>query len=232
MLARGLPAAAILYAVYLVFAVAAGGVAFALDPGVGKDRRTLLLLDGGAKVLALLLAAVALRRLDGVRDPGPAPTRRAVPAGLAAGLAFLPVMVGISWLQEQIAKGMGWTWEPQDLVTFAQQGSDGDFAIVLVFAVVLAPVFEEMVFRVFLHSGLRAWTGPLPAAVISASLFSLSHLQPIAFPVTFVLGLCLAWLRERTGGRSASIAMHACYNSVQMAGILALRSGGGPPTGG
>ena len=68
--------------------------------------------------------------------------------------------------------------------------------------------------------------------MITAALFALVHGQAVAYPITFLLGLCLAYLRERTGGRSAPIAMHACYNSVQMAGILALRAGGGPTTGG
>jgi membrane protease YdiL (CAAX protease family) len=231
-LPRGLPAAAILYGSYLVLLIAASGVAFALDPAAGKDRRLLVLLDGGTKVAALLLLAFVLRTWDGTRDPGAAPARSAVPAGLAAGVAFLPLAFGTLWLQETVVKAMHWTMETQGLVALAQEGSGADFAVVFVSAVVLAPVFEEMVFRVLLYSGLRAWTGPVPAAVISASLFSLSHLQPVAYPVTFLLGLCLAFLRERTGGRSAPIAMHACYNSVQMAGILALRAGGGPPTGG
>jgi membrane protease YdiL (CAAX protease family) len=141
-------------------------------------------------------------------------------------------MIATSRAQEQAWKAMEWDMKSQNIVEFASKGSSLDFALVLIFAVVLAPLFEEMVFRVHLYSGLRTRMGPAPAAVLSAALFALVHLEPVAFPVTFLLGLCLAYLRERTGGRSAPIAMHACYNAFQMAGILAIRFGGGPTTGG
>jgi len=222
----GLVAVAILYGGYLVLSIAAYAVAPTRETG------GLLLLDGGAKVAALLLLGWMTRSALGVRDPGPAPAGPAFAVGLAAGLAFLPLMAATTWVQEKVFEALEMPMESQDLVTFATKGSDGEFALVAFVAVILAPIFEETVFRVHLYSGLRRWMGPVLAALLSASLFSLSHLQPIAFPVTFLLGLCLAWLRERTGGRSAPIAMHACYNAVQMAGILALRAGGGPPTGG
>ena len=229
---RGLLATALLYGTYLFVAVAVGIVAVAMDPGIVKDKQALLLIDGGPKILALAVTGIALHFIGGVRDPGPAPARPAVIAGLAAAVAFIPLMVATAWMQAWVWKAMGWKMESQDLVAFAIDGSDRDFAFVLFFAVVLAPVFEEMVFRVHFYSGLRRWMGPAGAAVLSAAIFSLSHLQPVTFPVLFALGLCLAYLRERTGGRSAPMAMHACYNAVQMAGILAFRVGGGPPTGG
>ncbi len=229
---RGIPKAALLFGIYFVLVVAGVAAGALLRPGLLKDQGALLLVDGAAKVLALAAAAVALRFLGGGGDPGPAPARPAVAAGLLAAVAFLPLMIAAAKVQEQVWKAMQWREVPQELVAFAASGSDLDFVLVLLFAVVLAPVFEEMVFRVHLYSGLRARMGPAPAAVLSAAAFSLIHLQPVTFAVTFLLGLCLAYLRERTGGRSAPIAMHACYNSIQMAGILALRWGSGPATGG
>ena len=214
-----------LYGSYISLVFAAVVVALVLDPSRAKDQRFLILIDGGAKVAALALAALLLRLQKRGGDPGPAPAGRAAVGGAAAALAFLPLMLGTSWLQGRVLEAMGWDPSPQTLVDVAVKGSDADFLLILVFAVVLAPIFEEMVFRVHLYSGLRPWMGPAGAALLSATAFSLSHLQPVAFAITFLLGLALAAVREKTGGRSAPIAMHACYNAVQMAGILAMRAG-------
>jgi membrane protease YdiL (CAAX protease family) len=215
----------VLFALYLLLLLGGAEVA-------GKGTRSMLLLDGGAKVLALVGTALLLRAAGGFRDPGPAPAGRAMAAGVLSGWAFLPVMAGTVLLQEQAWKALGWTLEEQNLVKVAREGAPLDLALVGFFAVVVAPVFEETLFRVCLYSGLRALAGPGTAAVVSAALFALVHGTAVAYPVTFLLGLCLADLRERTGGRSAPIAMHACYNSVQMAGILALRAAGGGTAGG
>lgn len=230
---RGLLAAGILGASYLFLVLATGIVYVALHPdlllpGVSKVSMEVNLgRDALAKVPALLGTVLLLgwmRRRP--VDPRPAPAGPAVRAGLLAATAFLPVQTVVVLAQQAAYDRAGWTMQKQPLVEEAQRSPEV-FALVAVFAVVLAPVFEETLFRSWLYAGVRARTGPLLAAVLTAAAFALFHFQVDVVPVLFALGLFLAWLRERTGGRSAPIAMHACYNAFQMAGILVARPGSG-----
>jgi len=186
---------------------------------------TMLLGDGIGKVFALG-AALGIRALLPREGTGrPAPARGAAGAGALAGIAFLAVSFGISWVQLLAYGVAGREYKPQEVVLQAL-GADGSTqAFFVIFAVVLAPVFEEFLFRGFLFGGLRRWTGPWGAAVLSAAAFAAFHMEIDAMPVLFVLGIALARLRERTGGLVAPMAMHACFNAVQVCGILLARGG-------
>ncbi len=193
--------------------------------------KVLLLSDGTGKLGALALLALLLARIPGPAPaPRPAPLLPSLRAGLLAGAAFLPLGIGVLLLQQWIYPLLDWSIVPQPLVLEALRGDGATFLLVCLAALVVAPLFEEMLFRVHLHAGLRAFLGPSATAVLTAALFALSHPRD-AVPVTFLLGLCLADLRERTGGRTAPIAMHACYNAFQVGGMLLLRLGGNPGGG-
>ena len=184
---------------------------------------------GGAKGAAGALAACLLRPRAGGPAPAPAAPaaiRRAAPAGILSGIAFLPVATATVLLQQWILSLSGRGMRAQALVTEGIGGPWTSFLLVAAIAVIVAPLFEEVLFRGFLYSGLRAFLGPALSALLSAGLFAVIHGEPDAYPVTFLLGLCLADLRGRTGGLSAPIAMHACYNAWQVGGMLLLRLSG------
>jgi membrane protease YdiL (CAAX protease family) len=184
-----------------------------------------LAVDGVGKGVALA-AVLALHAVLSRGEKGrPARPGGAVLAGLLAGLAFLPIMLGISWAQSAAYEAAGIPMEGQALVVQAAREDAFTLSLVAFFAVVAAPLFEETLFRGFLFGGLRRWAGPWTAAILSAALFAGYHLEVEVLPVTFALGLVAAWLRERTGGLLAPIAMHACYNAVQVAGIVSARGG-------
>lgn len=102
---------------------------------------------------------------------------------------------------------------PQDIVEQFPRTVAGGVLFVLI-AVVFAPLFEEVFFRGFVHRGLRNSWGWWPAALTSATLFSLVHFQITVFVPIFVLGVGLAWVYERTGSLWTSIAMHAVFNGL------------------
>jgi membrane protease YdiL (CAAX protease family) len=229
----------LLVGVYLLLLFGTGAAWTSRHPEVRTPEQaeripleTKLLLNGVPELAALRVTALLLRRAAGPRDPGPAPPVRAAAAGALAALAFLPVLCAVALLQQAFWRAAGWEMKAQPLVEGARTGSEGQFLVVAFFAVVVAPLFEETLFRVHLYAGLRGWLAPPGAAVLTAAAFALIHGQAEVYPVTFVLGLFLADLRERTGGRSAPIAMHACYNALQMAGILVLRGAAEGAAGG
>lgn len=79
---------------------------------------------------------------------------------------------------------------------------------------VVAPLTEESLFRGLLLRGfLRRYT-PWMAAVASALLFALVHLNPWQFLSAFFLGLVFAWWIVRTGSLVPAVFGHVLNNSL------------------
>jgi len=93
--------------------------------------------------------------------------------------------------------------------------------------VFLAPFGEELLFRGMLYRGLRRGLAVWPAALISAALFSLGHLQGWSFfvllPPLFCVGVGLALLYERRGSLLASMSAHATFNLIGFVFIFTSR---------
>jgi len=87
-------------------------------------------------------------------------------------------------------------------------------AMFVLVAVVLAPMFEEVLFRGFLFRGLANSFGWVWGAVLSASVFGAAHLQLDVFLPLAVLGFVLAWAYHRTGSLWTNITMHALFNAI------------------
>lgn len=84
------------------------------------------------------------------------------------------------------------------------------------FAVVLAPVAEEFIFRGVLYPVIKQLGYPRLALFGVSALFALIHLDAaIALPL-FVLALGLTWLYERTDTLLAPIAAHGLFNAANL----------------
>lgn len=92
-----------------------------------------------------------------------------------------------------------------------------------VFAVVLAPLYEELLFRRVLFGRLWAAGRPVLGALLSSVLFALAHEFPgmggnspaaaaLLWTYYVFMGLALAWVYRRTGTLWASIGVHALNN--------------------
>jgi len=78
---------------------------------------------------------------------------------------------------------------------------------------VLAPIYEETVFRGYLMTSLTKWL-PTPVAVLlSASVFAFAHLTPGEFPQLFMLGTVLGFSYAQTRNLLTPITIHAFWNS-------------------
>jgi len=84
--------------------------------------------------------------------------------------------------------------------------------------VLLAPFGEELLFRGMLFRGLRRRLSVWPAAIVSAALFSMGHLEGWSFlvllPPLFCVGVGLALLYERRQSLLASMSAHATFNLI------------------
>jgi len=89
--------------------------------------------------------------------------------------------------------------------------------ITAILAIVLVPsVFEELLFRGVILSGLRKRYGDGWAIAISAALFGVVHFEVAAVVYATLAGLVLGWIRVRTGSLFTTIAIHAAVNAVPL----------------
>jgi membrane protease YdiL (CAAX protease family) len=79
----------------------------------------------------------------------------------------------------------------------------------------LAPCFEELLFRGFLLPVLAQRQRLALALVLSALLFGAIHLQPAGLPTLSTLGLVLGLALRHTGSLRTPILIHACWNGAQ-----------------
>lgn len=90
----------------------------------------------------------------------------------------------------------------------------------LLWAGLLAPVGEEIVFRGVM---LRAFAKHISfgwATILQSVLFAWFHDNPVGFPVYLLFGLVAGELHRRTGGLLAPILVHAIHNSALSLGLL------------
>lgn len=78
--------------------------------------------------------------------------------------------------------------------------------------VILAPIFEELIFRGIILNGLLKRYSPVLSIVVSSLLFAAVHLNPWQFVSAFILGLFIGWVYLRTKSISLAIIIHAFNN--------------------
>jgi hypothetical protein len=93
------------------------------------------------------------------------------------------------------------------------------------FAVGLAPLFEELVFRGFLYPLLAHSLGVWPGILLSAAPFALLHGQQNQWSwqhvaVIGIAGVVFGWVRYRTASTTAAALVHSGYNLMFFAGFL------------
>jgi len=103
-------------------------------------------------------------------------------------------------------------------------------ALVGFFAVTLGPVCEELAFRGFLLPWLARWIRPAPAVALTAVLFAVLHGPEYAWSWRHVVlisiaGMAFGAVRLRTGSTAAAAVVHATYNLVFFAALVAQTGG-------
>jgi membrane protease YdiL (CAAX protease family) len=93
------------------------------------------------------------------------------------------------------------------------------------FAVVLGPLFEELLFRGFLLPLLQRSLGPWPAIVLAATGFALLHGQQYQWAwqqllVVGLAGVAFGYARYKTGSTAAAALLHGGYNLTFFVGYL------------
>lgn len=167
-------------------------------------------------VLGLLKRANILNRRIGLVKPIPSD---AIYALVGYGLYFASYLVVI------ILAGMllpGLDFEQEQQIGFGSANTSTELLLVFFSLVIMPPIAEEIVFRGFLFSSLRAKFRLRHAIIITSVLFGIAHLQfgagaPLLWVAaidTFVLSCFLCFLREKTGSLWSPILLHSIKNGV------------------
>lgn len=133
--------------------------------------------------------------------------------GLLAFIAVMPLAGGAGIVWEHFLQTVGLPTGRQELVDlFLQTRSPVSLGFLVALALVVAPVGEELVFRVGIFRYLRTRTPRWVAFAVSAGLFALLHCNWMSSLPLFILGLVFAVSYERTGRMAVPVVAHALFN--------------------
>ena len=144
--------------------------------------------------------------------------------GVGGYLVAQPLVFVASWLNQVLLQGRG---GGNPLIPLLAQTQDpwvvAIFALVIV---VLAPLYEETIFRGFLLPSLTRQL-PLGAAVlVSAGVFALAHRSVADLLPLTVLGILLGFVYTQERGLWAPILLHGLWNGGSLVALLLLGNGG------
>jgi membrane protease YdiL (CAAX protease family) len=138
-------------------------------------------------------------------------------AGLGLQVAFIPVLLLLTDLVN----------EKQGVVEQIEDASGAKLAVLAVFAGLVAPVLEELLFRGLLLRSLQRKMSAAWAIATSAIAFGVIHvlLDPtlgtlVVVPGLIVMGAISAIFAVRSGNLSQSILFHIGFNLLAVVGAL------------
>lgn len=137
-------------------------------------------------------------------------------------LMFLPVIWIATLLWSNVLSGLEAAgvieeFAPQELVTLFQSGGDEVAIVILVLmAIIVAPLIEEIVFRGCIYRFLKSQTSLLGAQIISGMVFASLHANVLSFVPLVIVGILLAHIYEKTGSLTVAIWFHAFFNTFSL----------------
>lgn len=211
----------------LALGLVARGAVAALGLEVGQSLVSPALYLVG---VGIYLAAVAGVYLFAARRAGWAALGlRAAPwpnFALVAPLFVLEVLA-LALVNSLVGALAGGFENPQvDAITGGRAISPAELAMLLVLVAGLVPLAEELFFRGMVYPLMRRRLGAPAAVALNAAFFAAAHFIPLLIPGLFVVGLLLAYLRERSGSIWPGVCLHALQNSLAMVSIAVALSGG------
>jgi membrane protease YdiL (CAAX protease family) len=117
----------------------------------------------------------------------------------------------------------GSLWHP--LIDFVRHASDMsrlatatpiDWALIVIRAVALAGLTEELLFRGLLFGWLRPRLGFATTILVTSVLFAVMHYFVVLAPGVFLYSLVAGWLRERSGSVLPALVMHILTDTAML----------------
>jgi membrane protease YdiL (CAAX protease family) len=204
-----------------------------------KQTMIMVVSGGCAGLVTLILGTLFLPR--GFEQLGISRKQlgRGTMYGALASVVLLPLMFGVMFLTDWFWRWIGFhhPTEHDLLLLLGESQSVLIRVAIVVSAVLLAPAFEEFLFRGYLQTAIRQtlwrWRSadadrpgaPVRwVAILLASVaFTAVHQHLWLMPPIFVLSLCLGGVYERTGNLWTAILMHSAFNAASTIAYLLTR---------
>ena len=152
-------------------------------------------------------------------------TRAALKWGAIFGLASLPPVGAVMLANDGFCRLIGIQPTEQPIADlFIATDSRIVLVTLTLFALVVAPAFEEFFFRGFAYPALKERFGPVRALVFVSAAFAASHLHGPSFVPLFVLALGLGLAYELTGSLLTPVTMHAVFNGTMLVQLFYQRA--------
>jgi hypothetical protein len=114
--------------------------------------------------------------------------------------------------------------EPAPYVRWLQYEPLAVVALLVVAAAIIAPLTEELLFRLVLNGALEPKIGRIASMHVTALIFAVCHGRPTQIPVLYAVALVLQYLRNSRRSILSAIFAHAAYNGTMLAiGLYWLR---------
>jgi membrane protease YdiL (CAAX protease family) len=160
-------------------------------------------------MLRLYAPHTSVRDVLGFRPVSPA----ACVLSAAAGVTLSP---GLDVIGDYLLKRFPRPAEQTDMLDKLMHATSRGERVVLVGALLVGPLCDELFFRGVLFRGLRRTRPEGLAIVATALLYSISSGDPHAVPTAFIVGLFASWLRGRSGSIVPALIAHVAIDSVSL----------------
>lgn len=138
-------------------------------------------------------------------------------------LEMLAVILALNFLVDAVCRWLKWDLPGQILVQQAQEGSSAEFLVIMLPAILLAPVSEELLFRGALFRFFRTLVPGWQAMIFSALIFAAFHWNVRYFLPLFGMGLMLQTVYQESGTLRSSILLHILNNLTTALFLLRMR---------
>ena len=150
------------------------------------------------------------------------PIKSAISQGFKGWIMIIPFVLLTSLIMNLIVENQAGSNPLLEIVL----NNNNYFAFILLFltTTLIAPLFEEIIFRGVLLPVLTRDYGRTIGILISSFVFALAHLSLNEFPPLFVLGIGLATTRLISGRLFSSVVMHSFWNGLTFLNLFLLRT--------
>jgi membrane protease YdiL (CAAX protease family) len=204
------------------FLVPAGSVSQAAVDNVNTLMLLANILIWWALILGPILLSLWFRgfKLGSVFGLDRMPVRRSLLLGVALLVSALPLVFVVDYIASILLK-VNTTTDTQEVIRIFENSSTVAQRVpIILLAVVVAPVTEELAFRGYLYGVIKRYLGAIPALVLSGILFALIHLNLPSFFPLLVLASVFALAYEVSGSLLVPMTMHALFNAFSLILVL------------
>ncbi len=150
------------------------------------------------------------------------PIKYAIIQGIKGWLTIVPFVLLISLIMNSLIDNQNGSNPLLEIVL--NNKNYLSFFLLFVTTTLLAPLFEEIIFRGILLPTLSRDFGVISGIIVSAFIFALAHLSLGEMPPLFVLGIGLAITRIASGSLFSSVIMHSLWNGLTFLNLFLLRT--------